>query len=117
MKYELTFHDRNGVQINEGDIVKISDGRRYTFFCRVTFLEDEKVMAPLNTFSFHSIEKVDLLPANAIRSNETRYDVWYLEEPENEIGDNLEKFNSYLMSWRDCEDRLETRCYRINRIE
>lgn len=113
--FKLTLHDRNGTELKLGDIVKISIRNEFTFFCEVTYLTDLKVIAPFYTFSFHSFEKVDSLPPNAIKSNETRYNIWYLENPEED--GQAEKFNNYLMSWRECEHRIEERCYRIELIE
>lgn len=112
MKFELTIHDRKGTQLNEGDIVKISDGKNITFYSEIKYLEDERVIAPLHTFSFMSVEKVDEVPEQALKSSETRYDIWYLPIDK----DDTEYFNKYLMSWRDCEYRLESRAYQINKI-
>lgn len=111
MKFELTIHDRKGEVLNEGDIVKISDGKKITFYCEITYLEDERVIAPLHTFSFMSIEKVDTIPTEAIKGNEERYNIWYNPTDEKD----LESFNDYLRSWRDCEYRLESRAYQIIR--
>jgi hypothetical protein len=112
MKFELTIHDRNGVQLNEGDIVKISDGKNITFYSEVKYLEEERVITPLHTFSFMSIQKVDEVPSEATKSTETRYNIWYL--PIEKADDN--SFNEYLRSWRECEYRLESRAYQITKI-
>lgn len=107
--FTLKLYDRKGAELNLGDIVKIVDNHgRTTFFAEVTWLEKEQVIAPFHTFSFNSFEKVDRLPEGVIKSSEQRYNIWYLDEPEQD-----EKFEHYLMSWRECEHHLETRCWRI----
>lgn len=111
--FKLTLHDRNGEELKLGDIVKISLRNEFTFFCEVMYLPDLKVIAPFHTFSFHSFEKCEL-PTNAIKSQEAHYNIWYLENPEEDS--QAEKFNNFLMSWRDCEYRLEERSYRIELI-
>lgn len=108
--FQLTLHDRNGEELRIGDIVRISLRNEFTFFCEVTYFPEAGIIAPFHTFSFHSFEKCEL-PANVIKSQETRYNIWYLDSPEDDK--HAEKFNNYLMSWRDCEYRLEERCYRI----
>ena len=112
--FRLTIYDRNGNQLNEGDIVKISDGKNFNFYCQVTYLEDEQVLAPFHTFSFHSVVKVNSVPITAIKSSETLYNIWYEDTPEK---DNSESFEKYLMSWKECESLLEKRSYRIQRIQ
>lgn len=110
----LKLYDRRGTELKLGDIVKISDYRsKFTFFCEVKYLEDQQVITPFHTFSFHSFEKVDSVPANAKESTEERYKIWYLHDDEAEDDTNRESFDKYLMSWRECEDLLEKRCWRI----
>ena len=111
MKFELTIHDRKGTQLNEGDIVKISDGKNITFYSEVKYLEEERVIAPLHTFNFMSMEKVDEVPMEALKSTETRYNIWYLPIDKSDT----DYFNEYLRSWRDCEYRLESRAYQITK--
>lgn len=65
MTFILTLFDRLGNPLNEGDFVKISDGRRWTFFCEVKFLPDGYSIAPFSTFSFHSVEKIGSIPVDA----------------------------------------------------
>lgn len=109
----LKLFDRKGVELHLGDIVKISDGKRFTFFCEVKFLEKENAITPFHTFSFHSVEKVDSVPPEAIKSTEERYNIWYqyLEEAENDPRPYL--FEKYLMDWRQCEHLINNRCYQI----
>lgn len=114
MKFELTIHDRKGTELKEGDVVAVYDRRAYTFFAEVKWLESEQVLTPFHTFSFHSFEKVDSVPENAIQSTEERYKIWYLEESEEDNEDG--NFEKYLSSWRDCESLLEKRAFRINKI-
>lgn len=110
----LTLHDRKGKELKLGDIVKISDhNERFTFFCEVKYLEAEKVITPFHTFSFHSFEKVDSVPNEAIKSSEERYNIWYMYSDDAEKGTERPSFNRYLMSWRECEDLLEKRCWRV----
>lgn len=112
--FKLTIHDRNGVKLKEGDIVKMSDNRMI-FFAEIKYLEKEKVLTPFHTFSFHSVEKVDRLPETAIKSTEERYGIWFM--PTTEFEDQgREAFSKYLMSWRECEHLLEKRMWRIEKI-
>lgn len=111
--FKLTLHDRKGTELKQGDIVKISDRHHFTFFCEVKYLEKEKVLAPFHTFSFHSFEKVDAVPANALKSSEERYGIWYLQPENAEEDPNSETFHQYLMSWRECESMINHRSYRI----
>jgi hypothetical protein len=110
--------DRKGTPLNEGDIVAVSDGYRFNFYAEVKYLEKEKALAPFHTFSFHSFEKVDKVPDNAIQSNEERYKIWYVQR---ELAlEDVEKdhFSKYLMDWRQCEHLLGNgRSHEIYRIE
>lgn len=108
--FTLTLHDRNGTQLNLGDVVRISDGRTWKFFAEVKYLADQQLITPFHTFSFMSVEKCEL-PTNAIRANETRYGIWHL--PNDEPDGGAESFNNYLIEWRQCEYLLETRMWRI----
>lgn len=112
----LTLQDRKGNELNEGDIVKISNGKDFTFYSEVKYLEDEQCIVPFHTFSFHSFEKVDKLPNNAIQSTETRYKIWYVSAIDAEEDKTGEEFRQYLMSWRECEIALEYRCFVINKL-
>src|SRR5690606_21722707 len=105
------------VELNLGDIVKLSDGRIFNFYCEVKYLEDEKVITPFHTFSFHSVEKVDQVPANAKLSTEERYKIWYVYSDEAELDENPEHGERYLMDWRQCEYLLEERMFQIHKIE
>ena len=105
--------DRLGNELNFGDIVKISDGRKFKFYSEVKYLEKEKAIAPFHTFCFHSIEKVDSLPRNAKKGDEERYDFWYICNDEAETDEAAERANEYLLSWRECERFLEKSCFSI----
>lgn len=105
----LKLLDRKGKELNIGDIVKVSDGRYITFFAEVKWLEKEKVITPFHTFSFHSFEKVDKVPDDAIKSTEERYNIWYLDE-KIEDDEGVSNFEHYLMEWRKCERILERCC-------
>lgn len=115
MNFILKLYDRIGNELNTGDIVKISDRKLFTFFCEVKYLEKEKIITPFHTFSFHSFEKVDSIPENAIKSTEERYNIWFMPNQSGEFDSNAEDFLKYLMSWRECEHHLEKRSWRIER--
>ena len=109
--FKLKLFDRKGIELHLGDIVKISDGRRIQFYSEVKYLESEKAISPFHTFSFHSFEKVDKLPDNAIRSPmETKYNIWYLPDPE---ADEAHDFDGYLMRWKECERLLKNNVFNI----
>jgi hypothetical protein len=112
MSYELQLFDRNGKELNEGDIVRISNGKQFSFYAEIKHLEDEQIIAPFHTFSFHSFEKVDQVPDGAILLKEERYRCWYLA---NEEIDNAADFgNKYLIDWRTCEHLLK--CWKIKKV-
>lgn len=110
----LTLHDRNGTLLNFGDIVKVSDGKRFWFFCEVKYLEKEQVITPFHTFSFSSFEKVDSVPESAKPSTEERYKMWYVYREEAEEDKIEDTTSDYLMGWRQCEHLLAKRCFRVN---
>lgn len=112
--FTLKLYDRKGKELKEGDILMVSDGKRHQFYARVTWLAKEKVLAPFHTFCFHSFEKVDSVPAEAEKSKEEIYDIWYL--PDHKEDPDGKSFEHYLMSWRECEHHLGTRCWRIEKI-
>lgn len=115
--FTLKLFDRKGVQLNFGDIVKISNGKEFTFYAEVTYLHKEKLIAPFHTFSFHSFEKVDTLPYNAIKATgEERYNVWYTDDPELDLQQNEVAVKNYLIEWRECEHLIEQGVYQIELI-
>jgi len=114
--FKLNLYDRKGNKLKLGDIVKVSDGRQFQFFAEVKYLKDEEVITPFHTFSFHSFEKVDCVPDDAVKSTEERYDIWYLPNPKKDIAEYVKAAENYLMDWRQCEHLLESRCYRIKMI-
>lgn len=103
--FELELYDRKGQKINLGDVVKISNGREFQFYAEVKYLESEGIITPFHTFSFHSFEKVDIVPENATKSTEERYNIWYVENPENDT--EASQYERYLIEWRKCEHLLE----------
>jgi hypothetical protein len=109
--FTLELYDRNGVKLQLGDLVKVSNGKDFNFYAEVKYLESEQCITPFHTFSFHSFEKVDSVPENAIKSTEERYNIWYMcgDEADN----NAEDAKDYLKSWRECEHHLEKRAFRI----
>lgn len=115
--FTLTVHDRKGNKLSEGDIVQISEGRHFTFWAEVKFLEQEQVLAPFHTFSFHSFEKVKEVPPEAVKSTEIRYGIWYLQADEDNLDEDAGQFERYLSSWRECEHLLSDRVYRIQKIK
>ncbi len=97
--FKLTLHDRNGVELKQGDIVKISNGKEFTFFAEVKWLEKEQAIAPFHTFSFHSFEKVDKVPEKALRRVvEADYNWWFLCSEDAEMDDDAERAKRYLLS-------------------
>ena len=115
--FKLELYDRAGNHLQIGDIVKISNGREFNFYAEVKYLEDEKVITPFHTFSFHSFEKVDKVPEHAIKSTETRYNIWFTHSPEADVKAVTEHVTNYLMEWRKCETLLENKCFRIELIQ
>ena len=114
--FTLKLYDRKGIELKPGDIVKVSDGRNIKFYSEVKYLESEKAIVPFHTFTFHSFERVDLLPKNAVlQSLETRYKIWYVVglEPDEEAKD----FEHYLLRWRECERLLEKNVFNIEIYE
>lgn len=107
----LELFDRLGQKLSQGDIVKISDGRHFKFYAEVKWLEQEQVIAPFDTFSFHSFVKVDKLPDNVKQSTEERYKIWWV------IGEDADESykqgETYLMRWRNVEDYTEKGVYKI----
>ena len=111
--FKLELYDRIGNKLNLGDIVKVSNGREFSFYAEVKYLENEKVITPFHTFSFHSFEKVDKIPEHAKKSTEERYNIWYTHSPELDEKEAAEYANKYLIDWRQCEHLLEKRCFRV----
>ena len=109
--FTLKLFDRLGQELKMGDIVRISDGHNFKFYSEVKYLPDQKVITPFHTFTFHSFERVDKLPDNAIESTETRYKIWWI--PDAEVDQQAKEFEHYLMSWRECERLLEKNVFRI----
>ena len=115
--FTLKLFDRKKQPLKEGDIVKISDSRQFTFFCEVKYLPKEKVITPFHTFSFHSFEKIDAVPQNAIKSTEERYNIWYVYEENAEEDKAANLFESFLTDWRVCERLIDSRCFDIEKTE
>lgn len=115
MTFQLTIHDREGTQLNIGDIVMVSNRNEFTFYSEVKWIEERQVLAPFHTFSFHSFLKVDKVPDHAIKGNNPDYDIWYLEIPE--VDDNAAEFSEYLSSWRECERQIEKAAFRIKLLK
>ena len=109
--FQLIIKDSNGIALNEGDIVKVTGNYSAHFYCEVTYLDNEKALAPFHTFSFHTIVKVDRLPANAVKGMEDRYNMWYVSADAKDI----EKLNKYVASWRDCERLIDKGCFHIEK--
>ncbi len=115
----LELYDRNGVKLSIGDIVKISDGRYFTFYAEVKYLEKEEAITPFHTFSFHSFVKVDSVPEKAIKSKEERYNIWYVyrSEAEEDQEEFVKRTEKYLMDWRQCEHLLNENYFKIKEIK
>jgi len=104
MSFILRLFDRDGNELNEGDIVAISDSHNIHFWCEVKYSDKEGVLFPFHTFSLSSVVK-SKVPEGAIKSTEERYNLWYLPDSMEDITCN--RHESYLMSWRQCENLLE----------
>lgn len=104
----LKLYDRNGTELNLGDIVAISDGKRFTFYAEVKYLEKEQIITPFHTFSFHSFVKIDSIPSNAVLSTEDRYKIWYIGDGQASPDKDAKEFKNYLMSWRQCEHLIDS---------
>jgi hypothetical protein len=112
--FELRVYDRLGNELNEGDLVLVSGGQRgISFYCEVKYLEEEQAIAPFHTFCFHSFEKVDKLPEGLTKMKEERFNAWYAPDPEKD--NDHETYNSYFLSWVQCEHELNKRSYRITK--
>ena len=109
--FTLKLYDRDGAELNDGDIVKISNGKSFQFYSEVKYLESEQAIAPFHTFSFHSFEKVDKVPDNAVPCSEPRYKIWHIPMEEDP---NSKSAEEYLMDWREYEHLLNLRCFRIH---
>jgi hypothetical protein len=116
----LTIHDKNGVELNFGDIVKIecsTAGSHYTFYSEVKYLPESQSIAPFHTFAFHAVEKVDKVPDGATESTEERYKIWFHQHEESEDGPSENNYSRYLMEWRECEHLLSEKIFRIHIAE
>ena len=115
--FTLILTDRNGTPLNEGDIVRISNAERFTFYAEVKYLEKEKAIAPFHTFSFHSFEKVDSVPDKAKLSTEERYKIWYVYDESADADDNAKAHEGYLIDWRTCEHLIDggKKCFHIEK--
>ena len=112
--FQLELYDRKGQELKLGDIVKVSNGKYFSFYAEVKYLQNEGIITPFHTFSFHSFEKVDAVPDHATRSTEERYGIWYTHTPEKDTEDEAKAAEKYLMDWRQCEHLLGSRCFRIS---
>ena len=110
--FTLELYDRNGVKLQLGDLVKISNGKSFDFYAEVKYLPEEQIITPFHTFSFHSVVKVDEVPKGAVKSSEERYNVWYLLGRD-QFDTDPEAGERYLQSWRACEYKLEQKMFRI----
>lgn len=113
MAFELKIYDRKGTELHLGDTVMVSDGNKIHFYAEVKWIAKQSILTPFHTFSFHSFEKVNAVPIDAVKSSEQRYNIWYLAEgKEDEV-----RFEDYLKSWRECEIAMEKGCFRIRPLQ
>ena len=112
--FTLKLYDRQGTELNQGDIVKISNGKRFTFFAEVKWLEKEQLIAPFHTFCFHSFEKVDKVPDNAKQGTEERYKIWHCYDDEAEEDLKAPEYERYLLDWRKCETEISKGVFKIS---
>lgn len=116
--FRLTIHDRIGNELKLGDIVKISNGRHFTFYAEMKYIPEEEVIAPFHTFTFHSFERVDTVPDHAVQSAvETRYRIWVASFPEIDPEEIRAEADRYLIEWRSCEHLLEKKIFRIKPLD
>lgn len=113
--FKLKLYDRNGVELHEGDIVRISNAGKFNFFAEVKYLDAENAIAPFQTFVFSAVEKIDAVPPEAVKAREERYNVWYVPDGEATIDEQAKENNDYLWSWRELEHQIDARCWRIER--
>ena len=107
-------YDSLGEMLSEGDIVRVIGNYGVRFYSEVKYLDDEQVIAPFHTFSYHRFEKVHQVPDGCTESDtEERYKIWIESDPD-KLKSNTDE---YLASWRVCEHNLERRIYRISRRE
>ena len=117
MAFLLTIHDREGTELNEGNVVAISDGSRIKFYAEVKYLEAEQIITPFHTFSFSSMIKVDRVPDEAVLSSEERYKIWYMPSDTANKDERGEEFRKFLISWRECEHHIDRRQWRIKKLD
>lgn len=113
--FTLKIFDRKGKELKEGDVVAVSNKENFQFYAEVKYLEEEQTITPFHTFTFHSFEKVDSLPKNAVKSTEKRYGIWFVVNDEAKKDDISDIFEKYLISWRECEIFIKNRCWRITK--
>ncbi len=113
VEFKLTIHDREGTQLNEGDIVAISDGARFKFYSEIKYNPEKKCIYPFHTFSFHSVVKVDSLPPEAKQCNEIDYKCWYINHDDSNEDTLAKEYSQYLLSWRECERLLKKNMFQI----
>jgi len=105
----LKIKDRQGVELNIGDLVQVHGRYSGSFFARIAFDPERKTIIPFSTFSFHSVEKIDKLPDNVTKADEKYGEYWYSDTP----SDTDEKFEKYLISWRECETKINSGAFNI----
>lgn len=109
--FRLRFYDCDGIEVTEGDIVQIFAKNEIIFYSEVKYLEDEQVIVPFHNFAWYRFKKVDSIPLFAIKSDETRFQLWYNPDADH----NYKASQELLWSWKDCEVLLEKRCWRITK--
>jgi hypothetical protein len=104
--FTLKIYDRKGTELKQGDLVKISDGRRITFYSEFRYIEETGTFHPFHTFSWHSVEKVDCLPEGLLPSKvKAPVPYWYFPDlDEDKEGKN---FDDYYQGWKECERLLD----------
>lgn len=112
--WELKLYDSYQNELKEGDLVEIYSGSGSYFYSEVKFLEDENAFAPMHTFCFLKIKRIDKLPENIKRVNEDRYLCWYSTSEDGETNDKMEQL---YLDWKVCESRMNERSYRIFKIK
>ena len=115
--FKLILMDREGKKLKIGDLVKVSDGRGFSFYAKIQYDKKSKTIAPFHTFSFHSFLKVDKLPKNAIERTDRNFTYWFVHNPESDLDVHQTTTRNYVLSWLECERALKESCYCIELIE
>jgi len=81
----ITFKDRNGTELKEGDLLALSMDGKFTFFARLFWDEKNKELVPLQTWSYLSIVKVESIPEHCKHKKDVLgREYWISTTPQND---------------------------------